>query len=665
MAFPSTPYVTAEHTSAGPLTDPSPYVDLSLLGAEFWALVDTSDGTKGRVFKEDETELAVVWLSFDDGAETGGLRFKWSGTWSAAGANTVRIYPPLAARASVASGDAFGKFNAFDDYWRMYLTLDQAVTNAPDGYTDETRHGSHGQGVSMAIAASAGQVGDAQNFDGAADYIDVGTMGTFGSGMSVNNTTVSAWVESSDTINIMSMLGTFSTGPSTALRLTVNEGSGGSANAGHIRTFVRDEDLEQRIYGVNSNTGVTDGSRHHLVAVLFPDSEPKIYVDAVLQTVVSFDTDNTDNMADFEFPLFFGATNTRGTVSQLWTGQKDEGQIHTTDRSADWIEEEVAATKNPGTYWGVWEFVGDATQTATSAAAFTTVAAVSRRAAVTATSAAALTTVAVATFKAFATATSAASFRTVAAVRWKASVTATSAESFATVAAARLEVFATATSATVSITVADAIAKTVRTATSAAAFTTVAAAVAKTVRTATSAAAFFVVALAERKFVATATPDAAFSTVAVARLEAFATATSAAAFRTVAAGEEGVDLVALEIKKALGTLGWQSQSHERHSDQSESGANLTVSTSTGERRRILFVTVKYSGSATVNVTVTLNSGAGAAWDVILQTIALSAATQGIWIPDRDVVISADDVFDVFAPLLSSETSSVAIYSEIF
>lgn len=123
--------------------------------------------------------------------------------------------------------------------------------------------------------------------------------------------------------------------------------------------------------------------------------------------------------------------------------------------------------------------------------------------------------------------------------------------------------------------------------------------------------------------------------------------------------------MALEILKALGTLGRQAQSHERFSDQSASGANLTVSTLPGEPRRLLFVTVKYSGSATVNVTVTLNSGAGAAWDTILNTIALSAATEGIWIPDKDVILSADDAIDVFAPLLSAKTSAVAIYSEVF
>ena len=67
--------------------------------------------------------------------------------------------------------------------------------------------------------------------------------------------------------------------------------------------------------------------------------------------------------------------------------------------------------------------------------------------------------------------------------------------------------------------------------------------------------------------------------------------------------------MALVLRGARGTLGRQSARHERHSDQSGSGANLTARTPSGHVRRILFVTVKYTANATVNVTITLNSGA--------------------------------------------------------
>lgn len=123
--------------------------------------------------------------------------------------------------------------------------------------------------------------------------------------------------------------------------------------------------------------------------------------------------------------------------------------------------------------------------------------------------------------------------------------------------------------------------------------------------------------------------------------------------------------MALSTTRALGSLGRQSQLHDKHSDQSASGANLTVSTPSGNVRRILFVTVKYSAAATVNVTITLNSGAGSAWDTLLQTIALTGDTDGLFIPNGPLIISGDDIIDVFAPLLAAQTSAVAIYSEVF
>ena len=123
--------------------------------------------------------------------------------------------------------------------------------------------------------------------------------------------------------------------------------------------------------------------------------------------------------------------------------------------------------------------------------------------------------------------------------------------------------------------------------------------------------------------------------------------------------------VAVLIRSQRGALGRQSILHQRHSDQSDSGVALTVSTESGNLRRLLFVTVKYTANATVNVTITLNSGAGSDRDTVLNTIALSAATDGKWIPSGVVIISSDDTIDVFAPLLASQTSSVAIYSEVF
>ena len=104
---------------------------------------------------------------------------------------------------------------------------------------------------------------------------------------------------------------------------------------------------------------------------------------------------------------------------------------------------------------------------------------------------------------------------------------------------------------------------------------------------------------------------------------------------------------------------------DRATGQSGANAAQTVSSPAGEQRRIEKVTVKYSGSVSVSVLLTLNSGAGAAWDVLLPTITLTAATDGVWIPDDEVLLKLDDVLDVLAPAGGEGiTSTVAIYTDI-
>lgn len=104
---------------------------------------------------------------------------------------------------------------------------------------------------------------------------------------------------------------------------------------------------------------------------------------------------------------------------------------------------------------------------------------------------------------------------------------------------------------------------------------------------------------------------------------------------------------------------------DRDSNQSADNTELTISTSVGRVRRLLLVTVKYNFTVTKNVTITLNSGAGAAWDVLLQTIVLSGAARGIWIPDEEIDLADDDIIDVVAPAAGpTRVSGVVIYTKV-
>lgn len=111
--------------------------------------------------------------------------------------------------------------------------------------------------------------------------------------------------------------------------------------------------------------------------------------------------------------------------------------------------------------------------------------------------------------------------------------------------------------------------------------------------------------------------------------------------------------------------GIQDRTIHRDSDQSAADTILTLSTpASSAARRIVMVTAKYSGSVTKNIVVTLNSGAGAAWDTILATIAISAGTDGTWIPDEAVYLMADDTLDAVADAGGGAVASaLTIYTE--
>lgn len=339
MAFPSTGYATQSVTAGASLTDFTLIVDLSDMPADWWTENDTADGTKGRVFKEDETELAVDWISFDSGADSGWVRVKWSGTFSGAGANTIRIYPPVAANDSVAAGDTFGAFNAFDDDWKLYLPLDEVVNNDVDGYKDRTVNANHGQGVSMALPAVAGQVGNAQDFDGSADYIDLPDVAY----PIANGYTLVAWINTGGS-STGQIIGRDSFGGNRYWQFRVDSGGG------KIR-FIRFDASNNLVANFGTPLSYNDSAQHQIVATFSTANGSVIYVDG---ESVATDLDTTANRSDSGATPSIGST---GNGAEFFDGLIDEGQIHSTARSADWIAEEFASTDDNATYWGVWEFV--------------------------------------------------------------------------------------------------------------------------------------------------------------------------------------------------------------------------------------------------------------------------------------------------------------------
>jgi len=187
------------------------------------------------------------------------------------------------------------------------------------------------------VSGKAGN-GGALDFDGTNDHVSVGTMGDLGSLLGSQSVSVTAWVKSSKTTPI-DILGTKNTGTNTLWRIQLNKDAALGNLAGGINLFLRGEaGASDRLYGgVNSDTGVTDGNWHYVVAQSDPvASSIEIYVDAVQQTVVITDSP-IGSTANFGFPLFIGAINDEGTADGLFDGQIDEVRIYDRALSASEI----------------------------------------------------------------------------------------------------------------------------------------------------------------------------------------------------------------------------------------------------------------------------------------------------------------------------------------
>ncbi len=104
---------------------------------------------------------------------------------------------------------------------------------------------------------------------------------------------------------------------------------------------------------------------------------------------------------------------------------------------------------------------------------------------------------------------------------------------------------------------------------------------------------------------------------------------------------------------------------ERTSGAGTANAITAVSTAVGQVRKLLMVTTKYSAAPTqAGVTVVWNNGAGAAYDITLNT-GTANAQNNVYVPAIDIYLLADDVVDVSAPAGGGViTSAVTIYTQV-
>lgn len=349
MALPSTGYTTATvDNPSSALSDFTLMVDLSDMPSNWWSAVDTSDGTKGRAAKDDGTELATDWIDFDDTAETGWLRVKWSGTLASTGTQTLRVYPPVSGNTSYAASDTYGSDNAYDADWVGYWPMHDVNDRTANAY-----HGTAQGGVT--VGGATGRVGNATRFiNNSGNAINLGV--SPGDDLEANsNFTISAWVEPNSVVDgsIVSRWpndGGKIDGQQFLLWLDV----GGSVG---YATIIRQNGAVARIGESDSNAAVNTWA--HVVST---------YDQTTLQTIVDggssgSSVSSTINLQNVSSNVLIGNDPVDG--GRNFNGIIDEVQIHKVSRSDDWVKHEYDQTSNNSTFWGTWTWNAATTTTAT------------------------------------------------------------------------------------------------------------------------------------------------------------------------------------------------------------------------------------------------------------------------------------------------------------
>ncbi len=184
----------------------------------------------------------------------------------------------------------------------------------------------------------AGKVGDALEFDGTDDYVDLTNLGNFGS--DVGSSAFEAWVKTDFKQDWTTLFKVLDVGCSMAWAIDVNR----SAKAGFplaqdvVHYYVRQKAVAGCIdIAVEIEFALSDGNWHHIVYAIEDAGEHKvsIYMDGEPQEIIVGKESKLDNFIPFVQPVYIGAANNRGNVERHFPGLIDEVRIYDRPLTAD------------------------------------------------------------------------------------------------------------------------------------------------------------------------------------------------------------------------------------------------------------------------------------------------------------------------------------------
>ena len=208
-----------------------------------------------------------------------------------------------------------------------------------------------------------GKVGDALEFDGSDDYVNLTNLGNFGE--QVASSTFEAWVKTSFKKDWTTLFKVLDQGCNMAWAIDVNR----SAKAGFpfaediVHYYVRQKSAAGcNAIAVEIEFPLSDGKWHHVVFAIEDagKSEVSIYMDGEPQEVIVGSAKDLDTFVPFVEPVYIGAANNRGKVERHFPGLIDEVRIYDRPLTADEVTRNfeskiglsVQAAKKLSVVWG-------------------------------------------------------------------------------------------------------------------------------------------------------------------------------------------------------------------------------------------------------------------------------------------------------------------------
>lgn len=221
----------------------------------------------------------------------------------------------------------------WDSNYKGVWHLKESGNGTADEFVDSSGTGNHGQGDTAPTQVTSGKIGNAQDFNGTANEIDLGTSST----LRPAAVTVSAWAKREGT------------GDANAWQDII--GCQEYNSNGYLLTLQPETtDVLWRVNGggVFGTSATVTTSNWHSYTGTFSGTTSKLYVDGVLQgtnSSASLGTAGTNGVAI--------GNDAPGNTQGLFDGLIDEVRISNIARSASWIETEYNNQNSPGTFYSL------------------------------------------------------------------------------------------------------------------------------------------------------------------------------------------------------------------------------------------------------------------------------------------------------------------------